>query len=348
MRKKPTTVFDDVERVDPSPARQLESTHAFLNRVRSSFFEIVRQLIERWARALPDVPRRDAIARLRSGKRYNWDAAIWELYIHACLVESGFEVRPHPSEWTERGDPDFLARRGTNEFLLEARIVYADGISADALARRGTIIDLVNRIQAPHAFLSVSFRRDAPYSPPTRGLRRDLEAWLASIDFGATDPACALTYRWRHGDWDVLFRAGPREPPDRDDRLVGIQTLGFWGSDTAQAVSTVLEEKASKYGDTLVPMVLAVNAPGIEFDQDDLRDGIARFFGRTVARRVCAVVSALHWSPFTLDTNRPAVSRHEGADRRLPASLPWESAGLIDMLGLPAEWAAFRAAPFER
>lgn len=121
----PLRVFDDIPRTDRRPARADERRFDFLNRSASLCFGHVRELIEDWFSQLPA----NEQAGMRGALRADNDAsasAFWELYLHEGYRRAGFMIDVHPSIPGRPTRPDFLMRRGNEEFYLEAVSVGRD------------------------------------------------------------------------------------------------------------------------------------------------------------------------------------------------------------------------------
>ncbi len=139
------TVFDDVERIDPSEANHGESVFEFLNRVRSPFWEDVRSLIESWVAGLPEDVAPDIQARLRTRDDRHFHGAFWELYLHQTLTASGCTLTHHPEVPGTDRRPDFLVEGEGNGFYLEARVVSDSDEAVTAGRRLERIYDSLNR-----------------------------------------------------------------------------------------------------------------------------------------------------------------------------------------------------------
>lgn len=277
-------VFDDRERTDPSPASHSENSTAFLNRVAGAYWDQVRDLIEDWASRVPDAPRRDIVARLRSSSDRQSRAAFWELYLHETFVRAGYEVELHPSVEGAR-PPDFRVTRGGERFYVEATCMFGDATDSGAIARRQDLYDAVERIHSPNFFLSIDVEVIGSDAPATSRLRRDLERWLAGLDPDATElmlgrERAGEYFLWEEQGWQVWFRPIPVRADARgapDHRVLGVFGSGEaqWLDDASELRQTI-RSKGSAYGVLDAPLLIAVMI-GTPFHDED--DSISALYG---------------------------------------------------------------------
>jgi hypothetical protein len=102
-------LFDEMERIDPTPARRGEDSFAFLNRASSVYWSKVRAELERWYEVFPD-DGSDVRNRFRNSSPQQHYAAWWELYLHRVLTQLGFVVEVHPPLRGSRNHPDSSRR----------------------------------------------------------------------------------------------------------------------------------------------------------------------------------------------------------------------------------------------
>ena len=123
-RSRRVPIFDNIQRTDSSPKKNLETDFAFYNRSSRPAMEQVRGLLECFASRYPAKELNDLASRLRSGDDVHFRSASFELFLHEALISQGFELTPHPK--LPNGSsfrPDFLVKDKTGrEFYLEARL----------------------------------------------------------------------------------------------------------------------------------------------------------------------------------------------------------------------------------
>jgi hypothetical protein len=348
------TLFDTSERSDGAPASHGEDMFSFLTRVDQPYWAAVRDVLDEWFAELPAAEQDELRKRFRTGKYGEILSALWQLYLHALLVRSGFTVTAHPTlPGTERM-PDFIALDESGEGLyLEAAVVVEPD---DEAARRrvlGGIYDQISLVPSPRFWLRVYLDAEGDQPPPAARLRPFLTDWLATLDY---DRSVELAYAkrwdeqpqttWEVAGWKLRFMVLPKVPPDRGP------TIGMYPSeggvfDVRSEVLPTLKKKASRYGQPDRPYVIAVLCDNVVGNDGDIE---AALFGRTTINfarageqtfywgaqrkhdglwtpdrgtRVSAVLSATEFKPHTLAGVVPRLWTNPWARRPLAVDLPW-------------------------
>ncbi|KUI36211.1 hypothetical protein AU194_15965 [Mycobacterium sp. GA-2829] len=125
-----STIFDDIERRDRSPALHTEDSFSFLNRVATPEWQRVRELVDAWYRDYPEASQTDLRGRFRDSDAAQHYGAWWELYVYTLFRRLGYDVAIHPALLTTTRQPDFLVSRGETAMYVECVV---------ALTRMGTI-----------------------------------------------------------------------------------------------------------------------------------------------------------------------------------------------------------------
>lgn len=354
-------VFDDVSRVDLSPALHAESRFAFLNRVGGAFWDQVRDLVEDWLSKLPSSARADLRGRLRSSDDRQWHGAFWELYLHESLRRAGYDVTIHPAVGTTSRQPDFLVERNDATFYLEAKTVFGRSTTSGVTARRDRLYDEINKLDCPDFFLSVDIRSDGASDPRGRQVRKALREWLEDLDPDAATAqslfeddrnACV----WARDGWEIEFRPIPvkREARGKPNKSL----IGFYPSSAGlvsddQKLYVSLAGKGSAYGDLRNPLVVAINIHSFSSDNFDVMNAL---YGRSQVtfdpanphasavetrapdgywaagswrhQHVAAVVVGRSVMPELLTRQPPTLWRHPDARQSVPAHALWREARL--------------------
>ena len=327
-------VFDDTARTDTAPSKHSGSLFEFINTSAKPKAERCRAIIESWFDHLPDDEKPEFRARLGSKDDVPFRAAFFELYLHELLLRSDLTVDFHPPSATGKR-PDFKVHRdGVAVFYLEARTA---GDSAAKTAKQHIVdaaYDAINGMPCPDFFLEISVE-GAPETPvPVRnGLRRELEAWIASLDYGALAALAHQgrrdlmpTYPWAHEGWRLVFRALPKLEGARGKpsaRPIGAITddVAFVAR-TDQLIENAVADKAGRYGKLDLPYVVAVNVlDRVGVDGDDMWGGLTAALGdkRTTVSAVLIVPEL--WNPIAAQDCTASLIHNPSAARPLPLDL---------------------------
>jgi len=306
---------------------------------------------------MPAEVRADVIARLEADNTQH-RAAWWEVYLHAALIRAGYQLIPHPEVARSTRRPDYLLRGNGFAFYVEARITGHQPTSIAARRRLNAVYDLLNDIDSPNFFLDVDVEATSDQPPGTRQLRKDLEAWLATLDPDAiTSPEEWPSWTWRNQTgWALVFRAIPKSPKARgnpDMRAVGIYDHGGVRIvDHKAPLLDALQFKGSRYGKLDLPFVVAVMEDGDyppdassiadalygtsvgDFDpatgavverKERAADGYWRDTTGPRHTLVSAVITAWSLSPWEVPRRYPRVWHNPHAANPLVAPLPFPS-----------------------
>ena len=279
-----------------------------------------------------------------------------------------------PTSW--RSSPAGL------RFHLEC--IVARGMPDAAVAaarRRAAVLRALEETRATRFLLDVDARGSPASSVSTRALRRELEAWLSGLNPEAVGAALARgeTVPVFVRDLDgmrIIVRPMPLRRVRSGDRAVGVLFEGVRRSLAVPGIRKPLIEKATRYGDPQLPLVVAVDAACRDARLLHVEEALfgTEVWGLTedgepIARRACdgvwmgrdgprcralsAVLAAERLDAWTIANRsarlfenpwarRPAVGLEFGVDalRWQDHATPVETVGrpLRDVLGLPERW----------
>jgi hypothetical protein len=280
------SLFQSPPTTHTGPARYCESHYDYLCRTERPAFALVRELIERWLTEVPCRHRRPLISRLRSSEDHQFDAAFFELYVHALLRRLGCSVKFHPRAGGKGGRPDFLVKAPEGEgVLVEATNVeeYSDAGRA-ARARLEAVYDLLNEMEVPDYFFHVT-HYGLPESPvPGRKLRHEIRQFLKAVDYDSVRSAATKGLNalprmvFAHGSFSLEIALMPVSEKKRGDtahRPVGMQGPGeAYYVDDKTPIRDKISYKAKRYGRLRRPLMIAVNVMRPHVDDLDVKDAL--------------------------------------------------------------------------
>jgi hypothetical protein len=260
-------LFEDKVRTDLNPAKHLDDSYDFYDR--SSFKEVeeIRVKLNDWYGHYPEQDKVDLLFRFRD----SFSSAFYELFIHELFRRQGFTLLPHPELPNSTKRPDFLAKKGSIEFYLEAREATDLSDAEKSLKNRTNVLyDTINTMNSPNFFLRINdlnFKSDL--SPSGRKIVNFLEKEVVKYD-----PDILTEELLKHGidasqriqyedkNISITFSLIPKSPAGRNKpgRPIGMYPFhSFWGG-SEDSIKTAIERKATRYGKLDKPFIVCVNS----------------------------------------------------------------------------------------
>ena len=351
-------LFDDCKRSDPRPAGHLEDSFTFLNRAAGPYWDSLREGLDRWYAAFPDVDG-DLRNRFRKREPDQHFAAWWELYLHKLFTGMGFDVDVHPSLADSFSKPDFALTRGDDFVYVEALTVFSGVQEAGRQgALEAEVKEAIDQVENPKFVVALRFGRVGTSSPRRATITRQIAEWLASLDADAVIERHSQLGELPErtvvaGDWELELRAIPVSPASRgrpDHRVLGIGPATAGYVNDVQQLGRALRRKRKKYGRPDAPLVVAVlslstvmterevtsalfgseivRVPIADPDRVELArrsDGFWFEGGKPAGTRVSAVLLGVQIHPQNCARQWPRLWRHPWASKPLNTTLPFPS-----------------------
>ena len=292
--ESPVTAFDELTREGQEPASHIIGKFDYLNTSGRPEAAAVRELVDQWLTDYPASHRPEMVRRLRSRDDILHSSSLFELMLHAFLLQQGFTVVEIEPELPNGRAPDFLveAPSGTR-FYLEATLASGmDNVAAGADRRMREALQAIDEVQSPDFFLHLHTRGTPAQPVAVSRLRRSLQHFVDGLDYEQAvaneEAGMAATAIWQHEQHGAHFtiRPFPKNVRRVGGRAVGGRMLPGGVIHPEVAIRSAVENKASRYGEIDLPLVVAVNALE-EFAKKD--DAIDALFGTTsvVVRNGC-------------------------------------------------------------
>lgn len=266
-------VFSVYERTDTSPQKNSESVFSCLDRSARPEIRHIRDVIESWLKGYPVPEVNELVKRMRSTE---FDSAYFELLVYTFFVQSGMYVTIHPSVVGSTKRPDFLVRDGDKEFIVEA--VNVGDISDEERGRLNVIArlyDAIDELVSPGFFLHLKELYVVPKSQPNmQKVRKFVEGENELIS--RMDATEIQEYENVYEDERVRIVLGAIAMSEakanaKPKRSIGMYPTVFAWSKGDQLIKKAIESKATKYGDSPLPYVIAVNCvTEMGIDGDDI------------------------------------------------------------------------------
>lgn len=281
VQDEPITAFDDVAREGREPASHLIGHFDYLNASGRPEAAAVRALVDRWLADYPATHQPEIIRRLRSRDDVLHRSSLFELMLHALLLQQGFTIIEIEPVLPNGKAPDFLVEAPDGKrFYLEATLASGmDNVAAGGDRRMREALQAIDEVRSPDFFLHLH-TRGTPTRPMAVGrLRRAVQRFVDGLDY---DQAIAneevLVFQHEEHGAKFTIQPVPKNLRRADGRAVGGRMLPGGIIHPEVAIKSAVEGKAGRYGDIDLPLVIAVNALE-EFAKID--DAIDALFGTT-------------------------------------------------------------------
>jgi hypothetical protein len=278
--------FDDIERSEQDGKRQNESNFDYLNRSARPEAQRVRTAIAEWLKHFPEAHRDEVEKRIR-GDDTQFSSATFELFLHEVCLRQGWRVEIHPAlsnGKTKR--PDFRVETPSGSLYLEA--TFASKFSKDQQAterRKNQVLRAIDDLHLPNFCLGIYLSGNPQQEINKRKLKHDLQQWIKNLDLDDIERRYRkreeiTPYHFSENGWSICFRPIPRKSCGRNAlrRTIEILSEDIRTIDVRSTLHKAAKEKARKYGDLDLPLVIAVNLGEDHVDVTQERDAL---FGTT-------------------------------------------------------------------
>jgi hypothetical protein len=279
------SLFDSVPSVETGPSGHGKPYYDYLCRTGRPSFIKVRELVESWVSEFPWQHRKEITRRLRNRDNHHFQAAFFELYLHALFRGLGYAVRVHPRAGSRNKRPDFLIRENRRGLLIEAASVTEVSDKARAeQSRLSAAFDALNRVHCPDYLLNVEHYGELTSPLPGDKLRHKLRIFLGGLDYEAVRNMAKRGlpnlphFDFLHESFRLHIGVIPVSPQRRGDPEH--RPLGMLGPGEARCIDhhTPIREsinhKAKHYGHLRRPLVIAINAAGGPLDSVDVMQAL--------------------------------------------------------------------------
>lgn len=274
------SAFDPHPRNEIGPAEPTDGHFSYLKTSARPEAAAVRDLIDTW---LGDYParHRDALIRRLRGTDTDHLSAFFELTLHALLLRQGCTV-PEIEPMQENGRaPDFLVEGPDGRrFLLEAKV--AEGKSkakAGAESRLNYLRQAIDKVNSPFFFLDLHEWGAPDTQLSSTKWQRQVQEFVDSLDYEsalADQSAGRPLPLWSKSEGDFTLRiiAFPKNTPKAGGRAIGGSVLPGVLVTPEETIRAAVKDKARRYGDLDLPLVVAVNAMEFYASEDDAMDAL--------------------------------------------------------------------------
>lgn len=264
-------LFDDKNRVDLDPSFHNENHYDYYDRSARTDVSNVRKLLNSWFSIYPDNEKNE----LKSRFKKTFSSAFYELFIYQLFKCQGFEIEIHPEILDSKKRPDFLLRKGSIEFYLEAKEARDKSEAEEALEKRiNHIYDSLNKIKSPNFLLKIDeLTLKSSKQPSTKKAIEKIETEVAKYDPDELSDQLtklglegAVRIEFENPDLKLVVALIPKIPSARnlEGRPIGMYPFkSFWGG-VEDSIKDSFTKKSKRYGNLDKPYFICINAIGIK------------------------------------------------------------------------------------
>ncbi len=271
-----TGLFDEKIRIDLDPSHHNENTFDYYDRSARKDVSNVRQLLNKWFLSYPDSEQ----SELKSRFKKTFSSAFYELFIYHLFRHQGFEIEIHPEIPNSNKRPDFLLKKGSVEFYLEAKEARDKSEGEEALEKRiNQVYDSLNKIKSPNFLLKIDeLLLKYNKQPSTKKAIQKIETEVANYDpdvltekltkFGLEK---SVKIEYESDDLKLVVSLIPKIPSARNldaGRPIGMYPIeSFWGG-SLDSIKDSFTKKSKRYGLLDKPYFICINAIGVKGEGD--------------------------------------------------------------------------------
>lgn len=271
-----TGLFDEKKRVDLDPSHHNENPFDYYDRSARKDISNVRQLLNEWFLGYPVSEQ----GELKSRFKKTFSSAFYELFIYHLFKHQGFEIDIHPKIPNSNKRPDFLLKKGSIEFYLEAKEARDKSENDEALEKRNNqVYDSLNKIKSPNFFLKIDeLILKSSKQPSTKKAIEKIETEIANFDpdvlteqlskFGLEKSA---KIEYESDDLKLVVSLIPKIESARNldtASPIGLYPIKtFWGG-SGDSIKDSIIKKSKRYGLLDKPYFICINAIGIKGEGD--------------------------------------------------------------------------------
>ena len=271
-----TVLFDEKQRVDVDPSHHNENTFNYYDRSARKDVSNIRQLLNKWYLGYPV----NEQIELKSRFKKTFSSAFYELFIYQLFKHQGFEIEIHPEIPNSNKRPDFLLKKETVEFYLEAKEARDKSKEEEASENRNNqVYDSLNKIKSPNFFLKIDeLVLKTTRQPSIKKAIEKIETEVANYDPDALmeqltkyglDNGAKIEYE--SDDLKLIISLIPKIPSARnlnEGRPIGMYPIeSFWGG-SEESIKDSFTKKSKRYGMLDKPYFICINAIGIKGEGD--------------------------------------------------------------------------------
>jgi hypothetical protein len=273
-------LFEDKIRDDYRRASYRDNIFDYYNDNQQTKIAEIRELLNKWFSNYPEENK----IELKQNFKNSFNDAFYELFVHETFYRQGYMLEVHPQLENSKRKPDFLARKGEEEFYIEATTVSSlSELEVKQENFKAQFIDELNKMNSPFFWLGLEKLEFKKSNFPKVGkLRKALENELnkinpADIEIGQKNTL--KTNHLKYEDENLLVVLSLFIKSEAVKNKEGIRAIGFEFSpvtiknanEDPDKILKNFKDKATRYGILNKPFIICLNLDfhfNIKYDVD--------------------------------------------------------------------------------
>lgn len=260
-------LFEDKIRTRFEYAHYSENTFNFYNSSGRDEFNTTRNLLNQWFAIYPLHEQNE----LRSRFQKTFSSAFFELFLYKLYSDLGCEIIIHPKIEKSEKHPDFLIKKGSLEFYLEAKEIRNKSSNKEAqINMENNFYDKLNQIDSPNFFLKInSLIIKSNEQPETKKLLKEIKDWIDSLSIEYIERLIEVESlenfpKFIKDDNKISLELTvlPKTVETRNKkeiRPIGAHPFHIEYDNTDQLIKKSIKKKADRYGKLDKPYIIAIN-----------------------------------------------------------------------------------------
>jgi len=261
-------LFEDKIREDYGRASFGDNIFNYYDNNQQAKIAEIREVLNKWFENYPEENK----IELKQNFKNCFNDAFYELFVHETFYRQGYILEPHPLLENSAKRPDFLARKGKEEFYIEATTVsFLSELEIKRENFKEKFIEELNKMSSPLFWLGLEkleFKKDN--FPKVGKLRKEFEIELNKInlaDIEIREKNTLLTNELKFEDDNLLiivslFIKSEAIRNNADIRPIGFQFSPVTIKDASELSDKILKNfknKAGRYGVLNKPFIICLN-----------------------------------------------------------------------------------------
>jgi len=240
----------------------------------------VRDVLNQWFAKYPI----EEQSELKTRFIKTFSSAFFELFLYNLYSQLGCEIVIHPKLKDSEKRPDFLMKKDSLEFYLEAKEMRSESSTSKSQKNmKNNVYDMLNQIDSPLFFLKINkLIIKSSEQPETKNLLKEIKTWLDSLSMGNIERTIEFEGlgklpMFKQENSKILVELTVRPKTEKTRNKPGVRPIGVYPvqvgyDDTVNLIKKSIKKKASRYGMLDKPYVVAINfldSSGITKDDID-------------------------------------------------------------------------------